>query len=135
MYTVNFCLSRSLIYQVDAQTGNAVPQTAECPAGKFSMSAVASCTNCPLGKYQNQPGQSFCEQVRSGYVLIHVADGGSAVVQTPCPSTGVDCTQEDRVPRYQGSVWHNPQVQVPNCTATEPVSCTNMYLCETKVFG
>jgi len=45
-----------------------------------------------------------------------------------CPPFGVDCGGDTH--RYMGDVWHNPSVDIPNCTTLNGTkACTGIYTC------
>jgi hypothetical protein len=50
-----------------------------------------------------------------------------------CPSYGVTCTAQSIT--YDGGIWHDPAVAVPNCSSTEAGKlsiCTGFYICSTN---
>jgi hypothetical protein len=99
----------------------------DCDRNKFSdTNNVGLCKECPLGKYQLDKGSGYCSEVRSGSMLVQSrsASGSEEVVfeELRCPAVGVDCDSGSL--KYTGSVWHDPSIQVPNCTDGNSTSCS-----------
>jgi hypothetical protein len=102
-----------------------------CPRGQYQPDIGSeNCLKCPSGQFQKERGKTFCEAVKPGYSLAMVPseDGSSTMVQESlqCPSTGVECKGAEIA--YTGNVWHDPQIEVPNCTAA--VRCTRGAVCD-----
>jgi hypothetical protein len=94
-----------------------------CNVGRFSKGAAASCTDCPVGKFQSNEGSSACDVVNTGYARK------SAKEQVKCTeSKGVRCTGTEVI--YSGSVWHDTAIGIPACG--EDGKCTQLYTCVTN---
>jgi hypothetical protein len=104
-----------------------------CPRNYFS-SALGStkCTECTGVEFQNNEGGTYCEVLKPGSVLAERTDAvtGESLGFEPleCPKQGVECTAQSLV--YEGGVWHDPAVSVPNCTDISGTRiCTQFYIC------
>ena len=103
-----------------------------CPSSSYSnVTNAAECTECEIGRFQNQEGQFFCRGVKFGSTLREskTAEGVATYIEVRCPTVGVECNGEHLT--YTGDVWHNPDDFPPGCTLSDPPVCTPMYVCVT----
>jgi hypothetical protein len=103
----------------------------DCPASYYQPSISTSCDLCPAGQYQMETGKGYCNEIPHGSTIVMKATtetpGELVAVMVGCPRAGVECSY-GRL-SYAGGVWHDPNVQTPNCTDTEPAVCTRFYTC------
>jgi len=77
-----------------------------------------ACLSCPVGKYQNAPGKSFCEEAKPGHLVRKApqrnADSQGLFEEWRCPK-GMRCQRDGPYPRkYAGGVWHSTTDLYPN---------------------
>jgi hypothetical protein len=102
-----------------------------CPEGKFQAHMGSEeCTECDRskGEYQSVKNATYCDTARSEQVIwVDDKTGAERILQ--CPPSGVDCLTHPGSLVYKGGWWHDPLVQVPNCSTASLPSCTNLYVC------
>jgi hypothetical protein len=106
---------------------------ASCPEAYFQPDLNAlECVACPGGKFQKHRGKTFCQEVKLGFTVFSKEDPSTGEVvyeELECPLFGVHCDGSLR--EYTGHMWHDPAVDIPNCTitdspTTDPPVCTSM---------
>jgi hypothetical protein len=114
-----------------------------CPIQYYSsLRNAKQCAECAIGKYQTAEGMTNCLPKRQDSNIVFRKVGGKVVgvEELRCPPVGMDCTGP--IPQYTGNVWHDPQIELPNCTVSMQANlsdgsgddsfesvCTNMYVC------
>jgi hypothetical protein len=103
----------------------------KCPISYYQPTISTACDLCPAGQYQMETGKGHCNEVPYGSTIVMKSTtetpGELVQVMVGCPRAGVECSY-GRL-SYAGGVWHDPNVQTPNCTDTEPAVCTRFYAC------
>ena len=86
-----------------------------CSAGTFSVEASSVCSNCPIGQFQNDIGQSTCNACQGGTFQAQI---GSSTC-TPCP---FDFTAKEKQ-----TFWFKDCRSCFNATSTgdSEISCCN----------
>eukprot|EP01046_Picozoa_sp_COSAG06_P006235 COSAG06_NODE_290_length_18223_cov_5.866696_11_plen_2485_part_00 len=93
---------------------NTTTECTECSAGRWSDSAAATCSDCPVGQYQNFTGQDSCTECPH----FHVSPTEGAVQCSECPYGTYDDGTEVCATEWCGDA------RAPNyALSTTPESC------------
>jgi hypothetical protein len=95
-----------------------------CTPGFFSLYDASLCTECPVGKFQNEPGKNYCDEPKANALVKLVEDPKTGAVRAEpwACVTGMQCSGGSNR-SYDGEVWHSPRIKYPEQK--------DMYLCVT----